>query len=256
MPELPEAETLKRQLEGFCGQRILQVKIWDKMLTGVQDLEGERLKKVWRHGKVLGFCFEKGEVFLRLGMTGRLKAGLADRRPRVSFLFSNGEWLHFIDPRRLGRFVIGDGGPRGLDALSWGIGLLWWEKAKGSSRPIKAYLMDQGVVSGIGNIYASEILFLSRIHPLQPIGALAKQDWLEIERIAREVLQDAIEMRGTTVSDWRDLYGLPGSYQHRLRVYGKEGKPCPRCRDTVRKLFLSGRGTWYCPSCQRVKRGD
>lgn len=254
MPELPEVETLKGQVGCFCGQKVEEVRVWDEVLGEVRKVEAQRLEGLYRHGKVLVFSFEGVDVALKLGVTGRLKVGVADGRPRASFLFSSGEWLHFIDPRRFGRFVMGNGVPRGVDALTPGIGLLWWEKAKGSSRPVKAYLMDQDIVSGIGNIYASEILFLSRVHPLQPIGDLTERDWLQIEEVTRGVLQEAIEMRGTTVSDWRDLYGLPGSYQHRLRVYQREGKPCPRCGDTVKKFYLGGRGTWYCPSCQEVRK--
>lgn len=255
MPELPEVETLRRQLEVFCGRTLVGVKVWDEALMWVEGLEGEELKGLRRRGKVLVFSFVKGDVSLRLGMTGRLKIGIADQRPRVSLLFSDGEWLHFIDLRRLGRFVMGDISPQGEDALTEGIGILWWKKAKGSLRPVKAYLMDQGIVSGIGNIYASEILFFSMVHPLRPIGELTRQDWLRIEEVARKVLEEAIQMRGTTVSDWRDLYGLPGSYQYRLQVYGREGKPCPKCGELIEKLYLNGRGTWYCPSCQRIRKG-
>jgi len=252
MPELPEVETLRRQLDGLCGQTVLEVKVWDEVLLEVKGVEGERLEGLRRHGKVLVFSFGKGEVSLKLGMTGRLKLGVADVGPRVSFLFSNGVWLHFIDRRRLGRFVMGDGTPRGLDALSEGIGLFWWERAKGSLRPVKAYLMDQGIVCGIGNIYASEILFLCRVHPLQPVGELTRHDWVRMERVTKRVLSEAIQMRGTTVSDWRDLYGLPGLYQLKLRVYGREGSTCPRCKGVIEKLYIDGRGTWYCPDCQRL----
>ena len=110
--------------------------------------------------------------------------------------------------------------------------------------------MDQRFVAGVGNIYASEILYAAQIHPLRPLSRLSQEEWDQIMMSAREILTEAIRYRGTTISDWRDLYGRPGEYQKRLKVYGKEGEPCPRCGTSIRRIVVAGRGTYFCPRCQ------
>jgi len=110
--------------------------------------------------------------------------------------------------------------------------------------------MDQRHVAGIGNIYASEILHAAGVHPLRPAGSLTAEEWEGVAHAARAILEEAIRLRGTTISDWRDLYGRPGEYQDKLRVYGRRGEPCPRCGTPIERVTLSGRGTYFCPRCQ------
>jgi formamidopyrimidine-DNA glycosylase len=117
--------------------------------------------------------------------------------------------------------------------------------------PVKNFLMDQKVIAGIGNIYASEILFRSRVSPLRMASSLSLREWGKIIRVAGKVLERAVQCRGTSISDWKDLYGEEGEYQAHLRVYGREGKACRRCGNSIRRVVMSGRGTFYCPACQK-----
>jgi formamidopyrimidine-DNA glycosylase len=111
--------------------------------------------------------------------------------------------------------------------------------------------MDQKVIAGIGNIYACEILHRAAINPLREACSLSRDDWRDVTKAAEAVLTRAVECRGTSISDWRDLFGQPGLFQHELAAYGREGDPCPRCGKIIVRRRLSGRGTWFCPSCQR-----
>lgn len=255
MPELPEVETLKRQLEQeVLGEPILGVRVFDPNLQGAACLLCGELKGVHRHGKSLVFALDGHRVVLRLGMSGRLKLGKPDRTPRLTFLLPNKE-IHLIDPRRFARIEAMRNLPRGVDPFSPSASREISVRAKRARKPLKAFLMDQEMVLGIGNIYACEILYRAGLDPFMPAGDLREVHWDAVFSEARGVLGEAIALRGTTIADWRDLYGRPGGYQERLFVYGREGKPCPRCRTPILRRVLQGRGTWFCPLCQRQKGG-
>jgi len=245
VPELAEVETLRGQLEEeILGEEVLGVSVFDSKLRGSEVLFRGRVCAVKRHGKALVLTLEGGDVVIRLGMSGRLKLGAPERPPRLTLRFPGGE-IHLIDRRRLSSIGPLGGLPKGVDPLLGDPPLVW-----DSSRPVKALLMDQDFLLGVGNIYASEALFVAAVDPFVPASRLSPEERLRIFGAVREVLLEAISLRGTTISDWRDLYGRPGLYQERLRVYGKEGRPCPRCGSPIRRRVLSGRGTWFCPSCQ------
>jgi len=118
------------------------------------------------------------------------------------------------------------------------------------TRSLKSFLMDQQIIGGIGNIYACEILFRAGLSPLRQAASLSPDDWRRVQGAMVAVLSRAIDCRGTSISDWRDLFGREGEYQKELRVYGREGKKCRRCDGVVRRERLLGRGTWFCPNCQ------
>jgi formamidopyrimidine-DNA glycosylase len=124
------------------------------------------------------------------------------------------------------------------------------ETARGRRLPVKSFLMDQRLIAGIGNIYACEILFGASIDPRRPAGSLTKREWQVISANAVKIIKKAVESRGTTISDWRDLYGSPGRNQHNLAAYGRHGEPCRRCGGTIERIVQNGRGTWFCRNCQ------
>lgn len=231
----------------FLGEGLLRVEVHDPSLGPCREWLKGRLEGISRHGKALILRFDGRDVVLRLGMTGRLKLGEPDRSPRLT-LFFPGKEVHLIDPRRFARIEALGRLPGGVDPFSDSAPQVLSRRAKGSRRPLKAFLMDQEVVLGLGNIYATEVLHRAGFHPFIPAGEV--RDWEGLISVAREILLEAISLRGTTISDWRDLYGRPGEYQRRLAVYGKEGRPCPRCGTPIERRVLQGRGTWFCPSCQ------
>jgi len=258
MPELPEVETLCRQLR----QRIINVEIegtsvLDSKLGTLENLKGQRIVSVSRRGKriVLGLDNGKGlEIHLR--MTGRLLWQEKGEKPlphsRFILDISSGRVI-VVDPRRFATLsLIADSaqGGAGADALSPECAEVLIEKGRNRMRSVKSFLMDQQIISGIGNIYACEILYRVGFSPRRKTSDLVPDDWRRIERVMFAILSRAIDCRGTSISDWRDLFGREGEYQKELRVYGREGKKCRRCDGVVRRERLLGRGTWFCPNCQ------
>jgi formamidopyrimidine-DNA glycosylase len=259
MPELPEVETLKRQLATVvAGRRIEKFTVLDPKLGDAADLAGQRILSVGRKGKYLFFALEEGLFLtLHLRMTGRLlwQTGSATLRPHTRFTLSFAEGrLDGIDPRRFATLVLGGEPPPetcALDPLSTYPPQALEERARGRSLPVKSFLLDQRVLAGIGNIYACEILHAAVIDPRRRADSLAREEWRRVAASARAILARAIADRGTTMSDWRDLHGEPGAYQHVRRVYRREGEACSRCGSSVARLPLQGRGTYFCPACQK-----
>lgn len=259
MPELPEVETLCRQLKRkIVGGRVAGVEVLDEKLGVISGLEGCRVVNVCRRGKGMAIELDCGTAIrVHLRMTGRLQwHGLEDEKAphtRLVITLDKGR-IDLVDPRRFATVTVGDlpacdvciGNP--LESIN----VADLMKAAGRRRlPVKSFLMDQRVISGIGNIYACEILHAARINPCRSAGSLTKSQWLRIARVAKQILEKAVACRGTSVSDWRDLFGREAEFQNHLRVYAREGKPCLRCRGVIKREKLGGRGTYYCPSCQK-----
>jgi formamidopyrimidine-DNA glycosylase len=257
MPELPEVETLCRQLQKkISGKKILSTEVFDDKLSGVKDIRGRSVVAVERRGKMIAIFLDDGNViFIHLRMTGRLLWQRISAKPehsRWKMSFADGN-IFLVDPRRFatvnvkrkeeedtGREIFRD-----FDLKSF-------ISAHGSRKTkVKTLIMDQSVVTGIGNIYACEILHEARIHPERAAATLKEAEWGKIFHQAKEVLKKAIGKRGTSISDWRDLYGRKGKNQHELKVYGQEGKQCMICGGTVRRIKQGGRSTFYCPGCQK-----
>lgn len=258
MPELPEVETLCRQLRKVVlGARILEGRVLDNRLGKMDNPAGKRVLAVIRRGKTFQFQLEGGlSLFFQLRMTGRFHwQETGDTPPRARFLlsFPHGS-LFLTDLRRLATLRcsrVDEGVPRGFEPLEGLDRRRIFEIAGRRRLPVKNFLMDQKAVAGIGNIYASEILFRSRVSPLREASSLSLDEWSKVIRAMREVLGRAVRCRGTSISDWKDLHGRKGEYQAHLRVYGREGKACCRCGDSIRRVVMSGRGTFYCPACQK-----
>ena len=271
MPELPEVETvaadLRPQLIGAClaDAHIL----WSRTLaepdpqTLRERVAGCRVIDIGRRGKYLMIFLDSTEtLIIHLRMTGRLDVVL-DGDPLLSgvhlrawFEMADGRRLTFTDARKFGRIwlvkdsemVVGKLGPEPLgwdftpETLS--------EQLHGRRAAIKAVLLDQSVVAGVGNIYADESLFLSGIHPLCPAADLTPEDAIRLHRAIRQVLTESINERGTMLRDYRTPYGQDGAYQNRFRVYQQTGHPCPRCGAPIVRIRVTQRGTHFCPRCQ------
>jgi formamidopyrimidine-DNA glycosylase len=289
MPELPEVETVVRQLQQVLRRRtLLELEILDRKLKHLppEDVRGCRVVRVCRLGKQIVFelsrekAAERRYLAVHLRMSGCLfwKASASQTRRRAGaqlmafqrktlsrldgakylravFWFTGGS-VCFADPRRFGTIRlardIAQFEPRGLDPLSEQFsdqmlaGLL-----RGSKQPIKPWLLRQDRLVGIGNIYASEILFAARIDPRRAVGALGREEIRALRVATKKVLLRAILANGTTFSDFQDTAGDAGNYGRFLRVYGRESEDCRRCRLPLSRIVQQGRSTYFCDHCQR-----
>jgi formamidopyrimidine-DNA glycosylase len=275
MPELPEVETIRRRLAPRVdGRSFARVEILDARWTRPRapaevegELAGRRVERLSRRGKYLVWELD-GDVFLaqHLRMTG---AVLYDPDPepahaRVRIDLDDGHRLVYDDPRRFGTGEVS----LGRDALeAFFVARLGVEPfsdaftpdhlralGQASRAPVKAFLLDQKRVAGVGNIYADEALFRARVHPLREARRLRARDWVALHGAVIETLEAGIDAKGATIDDYRDPDGVAGSFQDRFLVHTREGKPCPRCATPIRKLVVGGRGTYVCVRCQPVPR--
>lgn len=266
MPELPEVETIVRQLRcRIRGKTIASVRVcWPRTVAGsraefTRRLRGMTVARVTRRGKYIGVEGADGTFFtIHLRMTGKLVGELdaVDRRhQRLRFTFADGSKLHFVDARKFGRLRLwpcrGDSCPGlGPEPLRPAAVLAALRRLK-TRRPIKSVLLDQSVLAGIGNIYADESLFLAGIHPQRPLSGLSGNEILRLSRSVPRVLRAAIGRRGTTLRNYRTIAGGSGENQEHLNVYGRAGEACFVCGAQVEKIRINGRSSHYCPSCQK-----
>jgi len=258
MPELPEVETLCRQLNSLVvGRKIKKAQVLDARLGNIEGLNDRRIGAVQRHGKMLEFLLDDGSrLWIHLRMSGRLLWDTDGEQPshlRWYVSFSDGRLL-FLDPRRFGtvsRQKETVCTRAGLDALVRCGASQLHAMSTARTLPVKSFLISQQWVAGLGNIYVCEILHRAGISPWRRAGELTSADWGKIMSATRSILMHAICCRGTTVSDWRDLHGNSGEYQNHLAVYKRAGQPCLQCGDIVRRERLHGVGTYFCPNCQQ-----
>ena len=278
MPELPEVETLRRMLEArVLGRTVSRARRSRLKLhvssrsSGLSGLGGHRLTRVDRRGKYLLFRFDGGLVLLsHLGMSGRwLYFGRPPserlRHVHARLDFHDGSTLWFQDPRRFGQLrVVADRAldrdeslaRLGRDPLDPPLTADELRRlGQGARMAIKPFLLDQKRIAGLGNIYASEVLFRARVDPRRRAGGLSGADWRALASEIPAVLREAIERMGTTFSAYRTLWNEPGQYGEQLRVYDRAGNPCPRCGATIRRIVQAQRATFYCAVCQRRPRG-
>jgi formamidopyrimidine-DNA glycosylase len=260
MPELPEVETLRRQLHPvIVGVEIAKTHTIDSKLGTIEGLDGKEVCAVNRHGKALAIELEGGlSLVFHLRMTGRLLwhngRGLQPHT-RLVISFSQGR-ISLIDPRRFATVRVhkqGNGLPSGSDLLDDLDPSHLLEIAQHSTLPVKSFLMDQRRIAGIGNIYACEILHHARVDPWRRVNSLSHEEWQGIGEAMRKILKRAIACRGTSVSDWRDLFGNKGDHQAYLLVYAREGAACHICGGRIHRRKLNGRGTYFCPTCQNCE---
>lgn len=257
MPELPEIETLCRQLrEVIVDRRILSTRVIDPKLQHLPPLAGMSVQSISRHGKKMVWALSDGMCLIfQMRMTGRLfwlEGRETPPHARLVFSFESGS-LALSDPRRFATVQLcsppaASAVPDGLDKLD---PKSLMDAARRRMLPVKSFLMDQKAVAGIGNIYASEILHGAGIDPMRPARSLLPAEWKKVAAVAERVLKKAVASRGTSISDWQDLFASHGEYQHHLRVYGRKGEPCVKCQCAIQRIVIAGRSTFYCPDCQK-----
>jgi formamidopyrimidine-DNA glycosylase len=257
MPELPEVETLCRQLRPVIeGRRILSTRVLDPKLEHLPALSGKTVRSISRHGKQMVWALSDGMCLVfQLRITGRffwLETQEIPSHARLIFSFRGGR-LVLSDPRRFA--TVQYCGPPAESPVPDGLEKLdpkrLAETARNRRLPVKSFLMDQKAVAGIGNIYASEILHRAGIEPMRPARSLTPAEWKKVSTTAAHILKKAVESRGTSVSDWQDLYARHGENQRHLRVYGRKGERCLTCRCEVQRTVIAGRSTFFCPQCQK-----
>jgi formamidopyrimidine-DNA glycosylase len=277
VPELPEVETVVRGLRGVLpGRRILEVRlgktdfIEDPVALG-QHLPGRRIASVRRTGKFIVVDLDNESestrqlsLLIHLGMTGQIVicAPLDPVAPHthVFFALDDGREMRYTDIRRFGQMRILTEGAResalgklGLDPLE-ATEAEFIAKLRERRSRVKALLLDQHVLRGMGNIYTDESLWRARIHPKRLGANLSSEELHRLHRAVRDVLTEAIRLRGSSISDYVDSEGRRGEFQLRHRVYQREGKKCFRCRTPIRRVIVAGRSSYFCPRCQGAPR--
>jgi formamidopyrimidine-DNA glycosylase len=276
VPELPEVETVRARLEpALVGRRLDRVEIHDPRLTRPFDparvaaeLEGERIVAVDRRGKYLLVRFESGRILLiHLRMTGNLLHGSGeslaadDPHRRAVVRLDDGSDVAYRDVRRFGTWLLVE--QNELEPyLSERVGREPLERSfttrrlaealAGRRTTVKAAILDQRRLAGVGNIYADEALWRAGVHPQRPAGELGPEELKALHRGIRTALKAGIKRQGATLRDYRTPDGGSGTMQDEFKVYGREGEPCDRCGTPIEKIRAAGRGTWYCPNCQRL----
>jgi formamidopyrimidine-DNA glycosylase len=271
MPELPEVETTRRGIAPhITGRTVARLLVREPRLRWpvpgelVEKLPGQIIETVGRRGKYLLLGTAAGTVLVHLGMSGSLRMIKAATPPEphdhVDVVFTDGRALRLRDPRRFGSLLwttrapeehplLRDLGPEPLDGEFSGNYL--FDLSRGRRVAVKLFLMNSHVVVGVGNIYANEALFLAGVHPRRAAGRIGRARYDRLASAIRQVLNESITAGGTTLRDFTNGVGEPGYFGIYLRVYGRGGEPCPRCRQPVRDTRQGQRSTFYCPVCQR-----
>ncbi len=284
MPELPEVETVVRGLKALLpGRRIVSVRLGktdfiDDPAAVERKVAGSRIEQVRRHGKFVVLDLrrtsdhaandvaEKLSLLVHLGMTGQLVVypAQAPVRPHthVFFALDDGRELRYTDIRRFGRITVLSRadeskvlGPLGLDPLE-ATEEQFTNAVHGRKAHIKALLLDQTVLRGMGNIYTDEALWRAKIHPRRRGANLTAKELHRLHGTIQDVLKEAIRSRGSSISNYVDSAGEQGEFQSRHRVYDREGKMCFRCGTPIRRIIVAGRSSYFCPQCQRAPRGS
>ena len=266
MPELPEVETIKRELKrAVLGKSIIEVKINNpNVIKGMQrgdflkHLKNVRINNIIRKGKLLIFELSSGKYLLiHLKMTGQLIFPGGKQQARISFKLSDNKWLDFNDRRLLGELRVVDDWKSikfvqelGPESFSLTVDK-FKEMLAGKKTKIKPLLMDQTFISGVGNLYAAEALFRARIHPARQANLLSDAEKQRLLKQINIVLNEAIKYKGSSVDQYVQLSGQAGDYVRYHKVYDRKGKPCFVCKTRIKRIALGGRGTYFCPKCQK-----
>ncbi len=267
MPELPEVETVAKEIrELIIGKAIDEIQaIWHKSFDNQSNvpLSGQLIKHIGRKGKYLSIILDKTSLIIHLRMTGQLlfKSDInndSDTHIRAKILFTDGTALFFKDTRKFGRiYHVGDANDIlykiGIDAVDPELDVNSFKQLVNKYRiGIKSFLLDQDKIAGVGNIYADESLFRAGIHPASITNSVPVKKIQALYDHLSDILHTAIDNMGSTISDYRDSYGNSGNNQKFFRVYQRTGEPCVACETPISKTKIAGRGTHFCPKCQKV----
>jgi formamidopyrimidine-DNA glycosylase len=286
MPELPEVETVARGLRRtIVGRRIVSVRLGktdfiDDPAALEQHLPGRKIEAVERYGKFMllrlspvtggGFPSSNGDadpaaLLVHLGMTGQITPAPAAQSPEkhthAFFVLDDNRELRYTDARRFGRLAYLQAESLAEELREFGADPLeisseeFVKQTRIRRARIKALLLDQSFLRGVGNIYADESLWRAKVHPARLGATLKRKLAATLHRVLREILQKAIVLRGSSISDFLDAEGQPGEYQRHHRVYGREGEDCYRCGAVIRRAIVAGRSSYFCPKCQPRPRG-
>lgn len=286
MPELPEVETVARGLRRtVVGRRIVSVRLGktdfiDDPAALEQHLPGRQIEAVERYGKFMLLRLSPVSVgasppangdaapaalLVHLGMTGQIApnpaAQPAEKHTHAFFMLDDGRELRYTDARRFGRLAYLEAESLAEELRALGGDPLeisreeFVQQTRSRRTRIKALLLDQRFLRGVGNIYADESLWRAKIHPARRGATLSKEQAVTVHRVLREILKKAIVLRGSSISDFLDAEGQPGEYQRHHRAYGREGEGCYRCGRAIRRAIVAGRSSYFCPKCQPPPRG-
>jgi formamidopyrimidine-DNA glycosylase len=285
MPELPEVETVVRGLRrSILGRTILSVRLGktdfiDDPVALEEQLPGRRIEVIERFGKFMLLRLSAAAsgagldangdaapaaLLVHLGMTGQLAPSSAaqpsNKHTHVYLTLDDGRELRYTDARRFGRMAYLTEVPLAEELKAFGADPLEVNAAEFAARirtrsaRIKALLLDQSVLRGVGNIYADESLWRAKIHPARLGNRVSAREAETLRKALQDILKKAIVMRGSSISDFLDADGEPGEYQRRHRAYGREGERCYRCRTLIRRIIVAGRSSYFCPKCQPAPR--
>ncbi len=266
MPELPEVETIKRELEkAVLGKKITEVCVHNPAVIRQpsvdkfkKELSGVSIKNILRKAKVLILELSNGKsLVIHLRMTGQLIYPGDGRKSRVSFKLSDGKTLDFNDQRLFAELRLLDDwhnlkfiqglGPEPFDLTEEEFKKMLSNK----NTKIKPLLMNQTFISGVGNLYTAEVLFRAKIHPERPAASLSDKEKENLFKEIKDTLNEAIEHKGSSLDQYLQLSGEAGDYVKYHKVYDREGKPCLVCKSPIKRISLGGRGTYFCPKCQK-----
>lgn len=275
MPELPEVETIRQQLEEkILGKKITKVEVFTPKIVNVpknyfvKNTQGAKFKGVKRRAKILILELSNSSYLLcHLKLSGHLifqnEGQSLPKYTHVVFYLSGGNKLTFDDFRKFGymKFIknkeeldkIFNKENFGPEPLNQDFTLVEFKKllAKRPNSPIKPLLMDQTFLAGVGNIYTQEACFYAKINPKRKVATLTEKEIKDLYENLRKVLVLALKHKGSSVDAYLDIFGKPGKFVPFLKVYGREGKPCFRCKTKIKKILMAGRGTSFCPKCQK-----
>ena len=272
MPELPEVETVRKGLiKQVKGKKIINCKVlWNGIIEYptpkefIKNITNQTINDITRKGKVLMFILDDYYLLSHLRMEGKYfikpKEEPLNKHDHVIFELDTNEELRYNDTRKFGKMHLVKKDELYKSPISK-LGLEPWDKELtisylkdklNTKKPIKSLLLDQSIITGIGNIYADEILFSSRIHPETEGNKLTNKNLQDIIDNTRTILSKAIELGGTTIHTYTSVNGITGLFQHELLVHGKKDMPCPICKTKIIKTTVGTRGTYYCPHCQSV----
>lgn len=271
MPELPEVETTRRGITPHIENNIITKVIvrnrnlrWPIPAGLNTKLKNQKIRSVTRRAKYLLLTTDAGTLILHLGMSGSLRilptTETVEKHDHFELQFKDGQCLRLRDPRRFGavlwckddplkhKYLI-NLGPEPLDNEF--TAELLFEKSRKRKTSIKQFIMDAKIVVGVGNIYASESLFLAGVHPKRLAGKITKKNALDLTSAIKKILKEAIKQGGTTLKDFKSSDGKPGYFQQKLKVYGRENEACVTCNKPIKQITLGQRSTFYCTNCQK-----
>jgi formamidopyrimidine-DNA glycosylase len=271
MPELPEVETTMNGIRPYLeGRHINELIVRERRLRwfipdGLEDyVHGQKVSNIERRGKYILIHFDKGGLMIHLGMSGSIRVlsrpEVPGKHDHFDIVNESGEIIRFRDPRKFGCLLFSSSNlynhPRlqslGVEPLTSGFhGTLLYNLSRKRSIPVKTFIMNGSIVVGVGNIYASEALFDSGIHPGRKCSRISLLRYTRLSASIRSVLKNAINKGGTTLQDFVGVEGNPGYFEQELTVYGRENQLCVKCRSTIRKVMIAQRSTFYCTQCQR-----